>query len=85
MKKGHRVAREVKEQIIGRIKNEGLAVAQVAKEHGVSEQTVYNWLGAGVEGKPTYAEVSRLKRENAELKQLVGEIALKLSETQKKK
>ena len=54
MKKGHRIAREVKEQILGRIKSEGLAVSEVAKEHGVSEQTVYNWLGAGVEGKPTY-------------------------------
>lgn len=85
MKKGHRVSREVKEQILGRIKNEGIPVAQIAKEHGVSEQTVYNWLGTGVEGKPTYGEISRLKRENAELKQLVGEITLKLSETQKKR
>jgi len=85
MKKGHRIAREVKEQILGRIKSEGLAVSEVAKEHGISEQTVYNWLGQGVEGRPTYGEISRLKRENAELKQLVGEITLKLSETQKKK
>jgi transposase-like protein len=85
MKKTHRIAPEVKEQILGRIKNEGVAVAAAAKEHGVSEQTIYGWLGKGAEGAPTYAEVSRLKRENAELKQLVGEITLKLSETQKKK
>lgn len=85
MKKGHRVSREVKEQILGRIKNNGVSVSDAAKEHGLSEQTIYNWLGNGVEGKPTYGEISRLKRENAELKQLVGEITLKLSETQKKK
>lgn len=85
MKKGHRIALEVKEQILGRIKSEGIAVAQIAKEHGISEQTIYGWLGKGVSGAPTYGEVSRLKRENAELKQLVGEITLKLSESQKKK
>jgi hypothetical protein len=41
LKKNHRVAPEVKEQIIKRIKEEGVPVAQAAKEHGIHEVTVY--------------------------------------------
>ena len=41
MKKSHRIAPEVKEQILRRIKDEGVSVSFTAKEHGVSEATVY--------------------------------------------
>jgi transposase-like protein len=85
MKKTHRVSREVKEQILARIKNEGVPIKQAALEHGITDSAIYKWLGAGAEGAPSYGEVSRLRRENTELKQLVGEITLKLSDTQKKR
>ncbi len=83
--KGHKIAPELKEQIINRIKNEGISVVQAARDHGVSEGTIYGWIAKKVEGQPTLAENIRLKRENTQLLQLVGEITLKLSETQKKK
>jgi len=83
--KKHRVAPEVKEQIIGRIKNDGISIVQAAKDHGVSENTIYTWIAKKTEGLPTLSEIIKLKRENAQLMQLVGEITLKLSETQKKK
>ena len=38
--KKHRIAPEIKEQIINRIKNEGVSVSQAAGEHGVSEKTI---------------------------------------------
>jgi hypothetical protein len=41
LKKNYRVAPEVKEQIIKRVKEEGIPVAQDAKEHGIHESTVY--------------------------------------------
>lgn len=83
--KKHRIAPDVKEQIINRIKNDGVSVAQAAKEHGISDQTIYGWIAKKVEGQPTFSELIRLKKENAQLLQLVGEITLKLSESQKKK
>ncbi len=83
--KKHKIAPELKEQIINRIKNDGVTVVQAAKDHGIAENTIYAWLSKKVEGQPTLAEIIRLKRENAQLLQLVGEITLKLSETQKKK
>lgn len=83
--KKYRIAPEVKEQIISRIKNDGVAVVEAAKQHGVSEQTVYNWLGRKAQGVPSVLELAKLKRENEELLRLVGKITLTLSETQKKK
>jgi transposase-like protein len=51
--KKHRIAPEVKEQIINRIKNDGVSVADAAKDHGISDQTIYGWIAKKVEGQPT--------------------------------
>lgn len=84
MKKQHRVAPEVREQILRRIKEEGISVEQAAKDAGVHNTTIYGWLGKGVKGNPTIGELVRLKRQNDELLALVGELTLKASQTQKK-
>lgn len=84
MKKNYRIAPEVREQILKRIKEEGTSVSQAAKDHGVSEATVYGWLGKGVQSTPSWMEFAKVKRENKALLELVGEITLKLSESQKK-
>ncbi|OYV27286.1 MAG: hypothetical protein B7W98_02080 [Parcubacteria group bacterium 20-58-5] len=83
--KNHRIAQDVKEQIINRIKNDGVSVAQAAKDHGIHETTVYGWLGAKAGGTPNVLEIAKLRKENDELLRLVGRMTLKLSETQKKK
>lgn len=83
--KKYRIAPEVKEQVINRIKNDGISVAEAAKDAGVSDASVYTWLGKKVEGGPSVLEVARLRKENGMLLQLVGEMTLKLSETPKKK
>ena len=85
MKKGYKVAPELRQQFIDRIKNEGLSVAQAAKEAGVHDNTVYGWLGKKAESVPSILELTRVKRENKELLELVGELTLKLSTAQKKK
>ncbi len=83
--KKFRIAPEVKAQIINRIKNDGVSVAQAAKDAGVSDASVYTWLGKKVEGGPSVMEMAKLKKEIAQLLQLEGEMTLKLSESQKKK
>ena len=82
--KKHRIAPEIKEQIINRIKNDGVTVVQAAQDHGISENTIYAWIAKKTEGQPTLSEIIKLKKENRQLLELVGEITLKLSETQKK-
>lgn len=84
MKKTYRIAPEVREQIMRRIKEDGIPVAELAKEHGLHESTIYNWLGKGVKGMPTLGELVRLRRQNEELLALVGELTLKASQAQKK-
>ncbi len=83
-KKGYRVAKEVKAEIIRRVKEEGVSVSQAAKDAGVHETTVYGWLGAGVTSAPSWGEVSRLQKQNKELFEVIGELTIKLSQTQKK-
>lgn len=83
--KKHKIAPELKEQIINRIKNEGVSVVQAAKDHGIAEGTIYAWIAKKVEGQPTLSENIKLKREVEQLYKLVGEMTLKLSETQKKR
>ena len=80
----HRIAPEVRTDILRRLKEEGVPVSQAAKDHGVHETTIYGWLGKGIRGAPTLAELIKLKRENKQLLELVGELTVKLSTAQKK-
>jgi len=83
--KKYKIAKEVREQILNRVKNDGVSVTDAAKDHGVNPTTVYEWLKKGVEGTVSALEVAKLRKENLELKLLVAELSLKVSESQKKK
>lgn len=84
MRKTHRIAPEVKEQILKRIKEEGMPVSQAAKEHGISDASIYGWLGKGLKEAPTLAELVKLRKQNEELLALVGELTLSATRSQKK-
>jgi transposase-like protein len=84
MKKSHKIAPDVREQIINRIKNEGVSVAEAAKGHGITESAIYHWLTKGVKGQPTILEVARLKRENQSLKLMLADATMALARAQKK-
>lgn len=78
------VSKEIKDQILKRIKDDGVPVSQAASEHGLSIKTIYHWLGTGVTAPPSILEVARLRRENQALKQLIGQIMLDLDAEKKK-
>jgi len=78
-----RIPIELKEQILQRIKDEGITVAQAAREHAVSSKTIYGWLGASATIPTDILQMNKLKRENDELKILLAE-ALLLQERSKK-
>lgn len=84
MGKAHKISPEVKIDIIRRVKDNGIPVAQAAKDHGIHESTIYNWLGAGTKGSPTWSEFNRLKKERDELLRIVGKLTVKASSAQKK-
>jgi transposase-like protein len=83
--KRYKIAKEVREQILNRVKNEGISVTDAAKEHGVNATTIYEWLKEGAESGASTLEVAKLRRENIELKLLVAELSLRVSEAQKKR
>ena len=83
MKKGYKISQEVKDQILKRVKEDGVTVVRAAEEHGVHESTIYGWLGKGAEVGST-AELLKLRKDKKALLELVGEMTLKLSESQKK-
>lgn len=70
------IPKELKEQILNRIKNEGVSVVQASKDHGVSPKTIYAWLNKGVSSNISFLEYARLKRENKLLLELVGKLTL---------
>ena len=53
-KKHHRIAADVKADILRRVKEEGVSVAQAAKDHGISEGTIYGWMVKGATGAPSW-------------------------------
>jgi transposase-like protein len=78
------IPKEVKEQILNRIKNEGITVAQAARDAGISDNTVYGWLAKSVNGKANDWEVARLKRELQGAYELIGKLTQELEAYKKK-
>jgi transposase-like protein len=83
-KKYHRVPQDVKADILRRVKEEGVSVPQAAKDAGVSDATIYTWLGTGAAGVPSWSEFSRLQKQNKELFEVIGELTVQLSAAKKK-
>lgn len=82
-KQGYKIAKEIKDEIINKLKHEGLSVMDAAKQYGISDKTIYNWLGTKARSV-SLLEYNRVKKENEQLKQLVGDITLKLSAQEKR-
>jgi transposase-like protein len=83
-KKGFRISKEIKEQIITRIKTDGVSVTQVAEEHAVSTATIYKWLGSQSTASVSALAHNKLKKENKQLKEIIGELTIKMSVEAKK-
>ena len=67
--------KELKEEIIGKIKTEGITAVEAAKRYGIDANNIYSWVSDGVGGtRGNVWEMNRLKRENRELKQIIGEM-----------
>ncbi len=78
-----RIAPELREQILNRIRTEGISASQAAKEHGISAPTVYAWLQRSTVFPSNILQINKLRRENEELKRLLGQ-AMLMNERSKK-
>ncbi len=78
------INREIKEEILLKIK-EGQKAPTLASQYGISAKTIYTWLSKTVTPEVSFTEYSRLKRENEELKRIIGMMALDLEVEKKRK
>lgn len=78
------IAKEIKEEILKKIK-EGQKVSALASQYGISPKTIYTWLSKSVTPQISFSEHQRLKRENEELKRIIGMMALDLEMEKKRK
>ena len=73
-----RIAKEIKEEIIGKVQA-GERVVDLAEQYAVSTKTIYGWLRQDSgEGVVSVLDYNKLKRENEELKRLIGELTLNM-------
>jgi len=73
---------ETKEEILTKVKN-GETVITAANQYGISPKTIYAWLRNQVKPDISILEVNRLRRENDELKRIIGIVTLELERGKK--
>ncbi len=79
-----RIPREIKDEILAKVKT-GQKVLDLATQYGISNRTIYAWLSASVAPPVNLVKYNQLKRENEELKRIIGMIALDLEQEKKRK
>jgi len=77
-----RVPAETKQEILEKVKG-GMSVAQAATQYAVSTATIYTWMANQVRPEISVIEYNRLKKENEELKRIIGIITLDLERGKK--
>ena len=77
-----RIPLETKNGIIEKIKN-GMSVTEAGKQYAVSTKTIYAWLSNQTRPEISVLEYNRLKKENEELKRIIGIITLELERGKK--
>ena len=78
------IAKEVKEEILDKVKA-GEPVVLLSENYGVSTKTIYNWLRGRATKQVSWMEHAKLKRENQQLKEIIGVLSLELEKSKKKK
>lgn len=68
------VTKEVREQIITRIKENGERVSEIAKEYGLRPKLIYDWLSYRNRSSGEILELGRLRRERQALLAIIGEL-----------
>ena len=71
--------KEIKTEILAKVKG-GEKVVDLANQFGVSDKSIYTWLHKETGDQVvSIVQYNRLKRENEELKKLIGELSFRLS------
>lgn len=72
MPKYQAVPKEIREEILRRLKDGGESAVKLAAEYGISDKTIYHWTVKSTRKINPILELSRLKRENKALYEMIG-------------
>lgn len=78
------INKEVREEILSKVKA-GEPVVSLSEKYGVSTKTIYNWLKGRTTQQVSWMEYVKLKKENQQLKEIIGVLSLELERSKKKK
>lgn len=79
----NKVSKDLRNQILERVKTSGKSIAEISEEHGIGKTTIYEWLRAST-GETPSRDLIKLEKENKELKQIIGELTVQMGRQQKK-
>lgn len=77
------IAKEVKEEILAKVKA-GVPAQELAQTYGISPKTIYGWLRWNSTNKVTWLEHVKLKKENQQLKEIIGILTLEVEKSKKR-
>jgi len=70
------IPKDVKDQILSRVREGKETVIEIARQHGVKVNTVYGWVSSNAGDNRGVLEINRVKRENQKLKEIIGQLVL---------
>lgn len=79
----NKVSKDLRNQILERVKTSGKSIAEISTEHGIGKTTIYEWLREST-GETPARDLIRLTKENKELKQIIGELTVQMGRQQKR-
>lgn len=77
-----RIPVETRNEILAKVKS-GQTVVEAARQYGISTKTIYAWLANETRPEISILGYNRLKKENEELKRIIGLITLELERGKK--
>lgn len=77
------ISRDIKDQVLARVREGKETVVEIARQHGLKISTVYGWISRSVAAGSPLLQVARLKKQNRSLKQIIGNLMLEMESGKK--
>jgi len=79
------VKKEIREEIMVKVQEGKFSVRELADQYGISDKTIYSWIREKATPEINLVEINKIKRENEELKRIIGIVTLQLEREKKGK
>ena len=77
------IKKEIKEEVIFRVTNDGLSVPNAAKNYGMNARTIYGWLAKAGFNNPSTQKLRELTNEVDRLYTIIGRLTTELNRLKK--